>query len=174
MPTKEELSWLAGFTDADGSISLFRHQQKKREWKTYPALVFTNTNPVQIEKVLSIIDKIGVKVHVVERDQTSKKSNWARSWQITTANHTNVTAILTAIEPYLAGKGPQARLVLRYLKSRADRGRYSRVNDAELALVEECQKLNQRGVSKILTDYTHNILNNWNEDIVGATAKSVE
>ena len=168
-----DLAWLAGFTDADGSIALWGHQEKDGRYKCYPTIIYTNTNPAQIEKVVTILDSIGVKMHIVERDQSKTSNKWARSWQVITSNHSYAKIILESILPYLAGKAPQARLTLRYINSRSNHLR-DKITEEEVAIVKEVMDLNKRGISKILTDYTLGILDNWNQDIVGTTAKSVE
>ena len=170
---KTDLAWLAGFTDADGSIALWGHQEKNGRYKCYPTIIYTNTNPAQIEKVVTILDSIGVKMHIVERDQSKTSSKWARSWQVITSNHGHAKKILEAILPYMAGKAPQARLTLKYINSRSNHMR-EKVTEEEIAIVHEVMALNKRGISKILTDYTLGILGNWNQDIVGTVAKSTE
>lgn len=168
-----DLAWLAGFTDADGSIALWGHQERNGRYKCYPTIVYTNTNPAQIEKVVTILDSIGVKMHIVERDQSKTSDKWARSWQVITSNHGHAKIILEAILPYLAGKAPQARLTLKYIDSRSNHLR-EKVTEEEVAIVHEVMALNKRGISKILTDYTLEVLDNWNQDIVGTVAKSTE
>jgi hypothetical protein len=165
-----ELAWLAGFTDADGSISLFRHHRKGDNWKIYPVVVFTNTNPAHIQRILTILDSLGLSMHIRERIQENEK--WANSYQLTSKSHPSIMVLLEAIEPYLAGKKPQAQLVLRYLHSRRSRGLRSTYNADEQSYCDQVLLLNKRGVSKILTDYTQDTPKG--EDIVGAVAKSTE
>lgn len=183
---KSDLMWLAGFMDADGSIALWRHKDAthKKGYKIYPSIIFTNNNPFIIENIIRILDENELQLHVVERNHTSE--NHARTWQVASQTADTVYKVLTLIEPYLVGKKPQAKLVLRFLNSRRSKGKTGSgipYSEEEIRMAEVGMTMNKRGVSKILTDYTQDTIGKWKykkrisqygDDIVGSSAKSEE
>lgn len=145
-----DLAWLAGFLDADGSIANFRSIRKESGREKYcPTVCFYNTNPEQIEKVMRILESLGVTMHFQERRHKNKK--WATSFSLTTRNMRTIQIILEAVQPYLAGKKTQAELVLRFIKSRKGKsmtGVNSGYTDEERSLASRVSLKNKNGVSK--------------------------
>ena len=98
-PTDEELDWLAGFLDGDGSINYKCHQ-----------ITFTNTNKANIDKVISIVKRLtgySPKVYIKEA-----VGNWRKRWQVTICNREACDTLLKALLPQLTNKLPAACLFL--------------------------------------------------------------
>ena len=158
-----DLAWLAGFVDGEGSIGVhfIRAQGTYR-----PCFEVCSVNGHAIERVVSIASSLGVNLHIVQK-LPSERSRY-NVWIARTTQFAGVEKILASLEPYLTIKQPHARLTLRFVRSRQDKGvggrgktRQIPYSDFEKRTVEEIQALNAKKGNP--NDYTRDAKS---EDIV--------
>lgn len=106
--TREEVGYIAGFVDGEGSICFCLGKNMK------PTIQFPNTNREVIDWLLKKLTVGGLSVTVREK----KNPKWKTLYQIHIGGIKNVFDILVKIEPYLIIKKEKARLAIKELKSR--------------------------------------------------------
>lgn len=149
MESKEILySYLAGFVDADGSISIKSLSKKKY---AVGFITVYNCN----EAVINIFRKeLGAgKSRYKKTGKGKNKINWRPCWEWQLTAQKAAIAI-RKIRPYLKIKDKQADLVLRLCKlkesssgglARWNPVRYERFQKLYIKLKDRCKKLNKRG-----------------------------
>jgi hypothetical protein len=109
--TSEQLSYLAGFIDADGSIM----GQFARNMKNPPTSRYSIRTTVQIsQKVCRIHHLHDVEKMVGLGKASARKKGEMADWVLTEPR--NVHKFLTIIKPYLKQKQKQANLVIRIIE----------------------------------------------------------
>ena len=106
--TREEIGYIAGFMDGEGSI-LFCLNRKMN-----PTIQFSNTNKEVIEWLLKKLTVGGLSITVREK----KNPKWKTLYQIHIGGIKNVFDILVKIEPYLIIKREKAQRAIKELKER--------------------------------------------------------
>lgn len=104
--TREEVGYIAGFMDGEGSILI---SEKK---KTNPTIQFPNTNLESIEWLQKKLTVGGLAITV--REKLNPK--WKTLYQLHIGGVLNVYAILKVIEPYLIIKRDKARYAIDLLQ----------------------------------------------------------
>lgn len=144
MSEAEFLAYIAGFIDADGSISIVTVAKTKKH-TTQISACNCNKAPINMLK-----KRFGGKI----RERTWKNKKWKKNyeWKLTALKAAHV---IRQILPYLTVKKTQAEIVLKAqeLKSKYTRA-YLRWHpetkvsrDAQLKILKQkCMKLNERGV----------------------------
>ena len=125
----EELAWLAGAWDSEGSISIFPFIEKyhykgngiKKETKSpfrklIATLTIVNTEQSFIAEVIRILDKNGISMHLTERNGVKKTHS--KCWNVNCRRMDMIKKFIELLSPYLISKKPQADLVLRFVNSR--------------------------------------------------------
>jgi len=146
-PTPEQLAWLAGIFDGEGSIIL--NFMKKRK---YPYIGFhiTNTNISLLSKVqmiLQIILNRPIKMYKKKNTNYSVGLNCnMQCYSIDFRAQKDVFKVLNLLMPYLTSKKPKAMLVLEYLKQR---------------LLEQHIVGNKNTISNKSLWFARLIMNNW-------------
>lgn len=142
MYSREDLIYLAGFFDGEGSVYI---SKTKKSFK--PTCSIGNTNK---EVIFWIRETIGYGL-VRER---KKSGNRKVAWDFTLTNLRDNIRFLSLIYPYLKIKRTQATLVINYIEKRMARIRqgkekvFSRANPynkEELRIISEVKELNKRG-----------------------------
>lgn len=133
--TSEELAWLTGIIEGEGSISMNARHKKWKDWQGFGVdiqIAIVNTDGGIIEKCHTIFLKMGVEGRVCEprmRQPTKlHKLNdtvvvqGKQQLVITVCKITQVKKILDSILPYFGGeKKSRARLMLDYVNRRLRR-----------------------------------------------------
>lgn len=115
--TASEIGWLAGIVDGEGHIGLSYNNQKRRILTCRFDFQIVNTDDELIDKVVSVLRKLGVNPHI--RERVHKKSTWATNKIVTVPRLTNVEKVLSILFDHLTGiKKEKARLMLALLRSR--------------------------------------------------------
>lgn len=155
------LSWLAGFWEGEGSISIFKHQRAGGTMKLKTCLTIVNTDPTLILKVLKIADSLGVTFHLFENKHDNPK--WANAYALTCQRLDSSKIFLEALLPYMFGQKKQiAELTLRFINSRLkllSENRNTPNTEEEKNIQFKVSGMNKKGVTKdsqILNDYTSN------------------
>lgn len=143
------LSYLAGFIDADGSISI------KTESKLHPYIPFITVYNCNKEVINLFYTEWGNgKIRGEKRGKAKFKKNWRICYEFSLTKKRAAEVIL-ALYPYLKIKKRQAQLVLRLARLRAKYNGGKRRWDSDLdakcnrvyeKIKVECKRLNQRGV----------------------------
>lgn len=150
MPTKEELAYLAGLWDGEGTITIFKNRSNNGYEKLCPTLGIVNTDLEIINAVLSILDKLKVSFHIFEKEG-KKKDKHKLCYQLTSRNSRYIEVVLQAMLPYLRGKKSQAELVLRFVKKRivlkdkVKSNRQMQYDPSDYQTELQLRRLNRRG-----------------------------
>lgn len=132
--TQAEIGWLAGIIDGEGHIGISRQGTKKGD-AIKMDLQIVNTDYGLIQKVLVVIEKLGVNPHI--RERTHNKATWATNWVVTVGKMAHVKRILDATKEHLTGlKREKAELMLALIESRMTKTRSDRYDDYERSIVE--------------------------------------
>lgn len=150
---KIKLSWLAGWMEADGSISIFRHKRESGKDRLSVTITATNNDPNLINEIDRITRSFGVKMHLFTRNHENSKH--ARSYQLTIRNFKDCYAFLQHTVPYMKGnKRGIGCLTMRFLESRLKRieklSTNARNTPLENRIMETVKKMNKKGVNKKL------------------------
>ena len=106
--TREEIGYIAGFMDGEGSICFCLGRRMN------PTIQFPNTNKEVIEWLLKKLTVGGLSITVREK----KNPNWKTLYQIHIGGIKNVYDILKKIEPYLIIKKDKAQEAIKELELR--------------------------------------------------------
>ncbi len=142
---KENIIWLAGFWDGEGSITIFKHKEKNGKWKICPTLAIVNTDLNTINHIIHILDNLGTSFHIFEK---KVKKEHKTCYQLNTRNIKYIKIVLDAISPFLITKKAQAELVLRYVNKKLEQmkdNKRPRYDDEDFELQQLTQRLNRRG-----------------------------
>jgi len=158
-----KLGWLTGMLEADGwiTVNAYKTSQTKRGWSIKAVVGVCGQDGLVIEEVDRLWRDLGVVGHIQE-GSTPKGNRTILA--ITTSKLSNVRTLLTALLPYMVGeKTARARLALRYVAGRLERGAQGREHDNEDFEVLREWASRFSGVNKgnrltnlraFLTDYT--------------------
>jgi hypothetical protein len=157
----QNLSWLAGLWEGEGSVSIFKNTRETGTTKLTMTLTIVNTDPALILEVLKIADELGVTFHMFENKHDNPK--WANSYQLTNRKLETNKIFLEAILPYMRGQKKQiTELALRFIDSRLAKLSENRNfpnTEEEVQIFEKVSSMNKKGITKdsqILNDYTLN------------------
>lgn len=128
--TQTQLAWLAGMWDGEGHFSMRRTVLKAYNTPQYsPRVGLTNSNTAMLSEARRILDALGISYFFREHsagggfDGSSKQV-----WQISIETLTHAKALITAIRPYIIGKGFQADCISEFCERRlllADRKKHN-------------------------------------------------
>ncbi len=143
--TEAELGWLGGLWDGEGSITVFRRQEKGN-WKYCPVICVTNCDVNIIQKAVELLDRVGIRLHVFERESENVKHK--NGINAGTRKLEHVKKFTQMMIPYLVGKKSQAILTLRFVERRLNNKR-THVDESEKLelnrLSDEIRILNRKG-----------------------------
>jgi hypothetical protein len=160
--TSEQLAWLAGIMDGEGSFIISFVQPKY-----YSAAVsLTNSSPEMINCVAKILDDLEVSGHIYYESLRTKKHK--RCYHLTIRNNVKIEKLTTILLPYLVAKKAQAELLLRFVQSRL---KYHRIvsqdklgrltgvkrqgySEEEVKICEQLKRLNAFGVHDGVSETT--------------------
>ena len=109
-PNKVELAYMAGIMDGEGSVSIIKTNLKGRN----PCHV-ANTRVAMLDKAALLLFKKSFGFARVSKDTSRNGYRGIYRWD---ARGPEVGIVLEALFPYLRVKRKQAKLVLRFLKTR--------------------------------------------------------
>lgn len=152
-----ELAWLAGIMDGEGSFLISVNSTHR---SIYPRISVTNTNKYMIEKIIDIIEKIGIE-HWNVKVRIPKKDTWKTNIQISIITAKRVLLFTNSILPYLIAKKENALLVKEFCESRISLPYGYPYTERELELRILLGKLQekkgQKSKSGIPNDYTPSV-----------------
>ncbi len=97
---KLNIKWLAGFFDAEGSVS-FNYK---------PNIDIVNTCPRTIFHIKNIFHNLGIKIGINKREKPSKSSKKIR-WDIYLRHEHQIKPFLKYISPFVYGKKKQLEII---------------------------------------------------------------
>jgi hypothetical protein len=116
----EDIAWLAGFIDGEGSLMMLRHSRGMRgypysqQWR--PAIKVGGTHIPTLNEVTGVLDAMGLPYHVSWR--TPQSSRWAKSWMVEITGLKRCLRWATALKGYLRTKREDCDLMLEYCHTR--------------------------------------------------------
>jgi len=133
--TKLELSYIAGFIDADGCIALYKNKDAYR-----PSLEIAQVGKPILEWIQS---KIGCgKIYKIKRGVNNRQAHSLSVFP------TELKEFLPAIIPYLKIKGRQAKLIMEYFDVIDSHTHRDKAKRPKLKKIKaEFNKLNKRGLN---------------------------
>ena len=132
-----DLSWLGGFCDADGYITLSKDGSRYQ-----PKVGFTNTNATMITNVCRILDANCVKYFKHVRD--GAKDNHKPIWKVVVEGKKNCSLFIPLLLPHLVGKRDQANIVLEWSLGK----RRTVFSNRDTELISSVRALNKRGLGR--------------------------
>jgi len=129
-PSTEELAWLAGIIEGEGSISM---NARKKSWNGWNGIgvdvniTIANTDSGIIYKSVGIFRKLGVEPKILEKDCNPIVGANGRTYHnpekvimyISVGKFASAHSILTAIIPFMAGqKLNRAKLMVEFIGRR--------------------------------------------------------
>lgn len=132
--TQAEVGWLAGIIDGEGHIGISL-QNRKVSRSVSVDLQIVNTDEALIEKVVSILRKLGVNPYI--RERVHQKASWSTNWIVSLRKFAHVHKILIATRDMLTGlKREKADMVLALIESRMTKTRFDQYDEHERAIVD--------------------------------------
>ena len=175
-----EIGWLAGIIDGEGSITL---NVRKKHWKGWNGIgvdmkiIIVNTDGGIIDKVISIMNKICIEPHLLEKGTNPIYSETGKTYHnptktmlvITISKMAELLKILNLIQPHLSGeKKHRASIIMKFIERRQGRetnrskGGATWYDKYDWQLVGEFYKLSGGNllpeVQQYLNDHTHSRL----------------
>lgn len=149
-----ELGYIAGFLDADGSVSMIKAKSKRYSGKRggipyiyRPVIVFTNTD----KDVLEWLQRnIPFNMKLVKRNNKRRVSKgWSTAYNLTMTNKSNIASLLRILLPFLKIKKERASFMIDFCDSRSKKHGLSTearlYTSKEIKLAERIRKLNKVG-----------------------------
>lgn len=126
-----EWAYVAGFLDADGSITMVHRKSRKyteRKTGTYrgqiePRMTFSNSNK---EVILALADFLGITAHIYTAKNNATWPYRKPQWRLQLGGCKKMKIILENCLPYLIVKKDIAELVLKFAESRLGKKRKMR------------------------------------------------
>lgn len=139
--TKTELSYIAGFIDGEGCLTVSFSKRPRNVTVFSARVVIVNTDKPIINWLLK---KIGGSC----RKKQNPKAHHKMSYHVTLSAQHRVVKFLKAIYPYLKVKKRQAKIIINILnhRSKGYRSRtLNRIGKKEICALNSIRKLNKKG-----------------------------
>lgn len=145
--TSEELAYLAGLWDGEGSFQVVKNGGQK-----YQARVkMTTTSPRLADHTCTILKRLGLHPFVNVSAREGTNGNNKTAYNVILGKFEEMRMFCEAVLPFLVEKDAHARLLLQFIVSRTKdglkHGRVAPYTTEERAIVQEIGRLNQRGAS---------------------------
>ena len=153
--TAEDVAWLAGIWDGEGTISV-RRCVKINQFS--PRISMVNTNPEIIRHTVDILTRLGMNPYLREKGQGGFPGSSKQCWIVSIETLGGSRKFLDTVAPLLRGKCAQADILNRFVTSRLTRrSQVTRqsdcpYNDEEFDALEALYIANgnQRGTSETI------------------------
>ena len=129
---QEDLIWLAGIWDGEGSV--FMTYQEKRNMT--PHISMDNTDPNIISEAFKIFKDMGINIHVNET--LNKKGSTRPVYRLATAKLQHIKIFAEKVGPYIRGeKKAKLELLYNFVCSRIERGKRAKYSEDETFVFNE-------------------------------------
>lgn len=155
------IKWLAGFFDAEGSIS-FNYK---------PNIDIVNTCAKTIFHIKFVMDSIGIDVGINEREKPSKSSKKKR-WDIFLRHEDQIKPFLSYVKPFVYGKQQQLETILEWYNKKdktldyADKIHFLNQLNHIIVLNDKKEKIKQKLKTDSLLKYSDIQLLNDEDGII--------
>lgn len=130
-----EIGWLAGIIDGEGHIGLSRQNTKKCR-SVRPDVQIVNCDYELIERVVSILNKMGINPYIRERYHNKKE--WRVNYIVTIGRFAHIKKLMDNIMECLVGeKRYRAELMMRLINKRITKTRFQQYTEDELSIIQE-------------------------------------
>lgn len=146
-PRLEEIGWLAGMIDGEGSIGAYLRQGVKTPHYK-PIVQISGTHEGGLEYLHNLLDRLEIGHHIVWHQR--KSPNYKRAWNISIVGMKRIPKLLNTVIPFMQIKREQANCLMEWIQLRQARPMQSAIANNEEALVKLIRIANSRG----LNDYT--------------------
>lgn len=134
--TQSEIGWLAGIIDGEGHIGISIQNRKRCMNSTKFDLKIVNTDYVLIDKVVAVMQKMGVNPLIRERIHIKATHNQNKI--VTVGKMSQIKRIFDHVIPHLTGmKQSRATIMLELIESRLTKTQGNKYSLEELALVSK-------------------------------------
>src|SRR5713101_5131642 len=116
-PRLEELGWLAGMIDGEGSMGAYLRQGVKTP-HFKPIVQSSGTHKGGLEHLHGILERMEVGHHIVW--QKPRQERYRPCWHVTIVGMKRIPTLLTALAPYLVIKREQADLLMEWIDLRQE------------------------------------------------------
>lgn len=137
--TDNEASWLAGFIDGEGCISLYPTYKEKDKGRLVPRISITHTN----KEILDYVKELTGCSHIKSWEMKKIPKGWKKSYHFQTNNISYIRKFLIAILPFLKLKKKHGKLLLEFIEIRLLSPRKRKPREQEI--YEELKILNKKG-----------------------------
>ena len=138
--TQSEIGWLAGIIDGEGHIGISIQNRKKCVNSTKFDLQIVNTDYVLIDKVVLVMQKMGVNPLI--RERIHNKITWNKNKIITVGKMSQIKRIFDHVIQHLTGmKQSRATIMLTLIESRLTKTQGNKYSPEELALVSKFREI---------------------------------
>lgn len=135
-PLKDiDKAYIAGFLDGEGYIGVEKHEDH-----FLTRVTISNTHKGVIEKIREIT---GIGTIAVRKEDYRYKTCYV--WRL--HKQIDMLEFLETIKDFLIVKKEQAELMIKLLKLKKNRSKYSKPTKEELEIAEKLRELNKRGLS---------------------------
>lgn len=131
---RDELGYIAGFTDADGSVTILQKAGKKVKLKFYPYVRLSNSDR-------RVIDWFKVKVPP-PGTYTETRHTGGHAYYIYNIKGMSFLPFYLKLEPLLVIKRDRMKVMLAWIESRLKSSTYEGYSDYEMKLIEGIRWLN--------------------------------
>ena len=137
---QDGIKWLAGMTDADGNMGIYKQPSKTSYIMYVPRYSIVTTCKVTIDVLQKLFEDLELG-HYIYFKKHDSKTRWADQWNIDVRGYKRVKKSLEMILPYLVTKKNEARLILEYIESRLAIGRkpYIKRELEIIQLLKDCK-----------------------------------
>ena len=140
--TEIQRGYLAGFLDGEGGIQITMNRRPDREYTTalHPTVYFCNTHKGSIYSLQEWLEGGSIT-------RRREVGNHKDSYVLSVSGVRSINALLQFLLPCMIIKANQARVMIRYCRSRLGhyRGNDRRFSSEELRLYRRLKKLNKKG-----------------------------
>ena len=154
---KSNIEWLAGFFDAEGSVS-FNYK---------PNIDFVNTCPRTSFHIKDLLLKIGINAGIHKREKPSKSSKKPR-WDIFLRHQHQIKPFLTYVSPFIYGKKKQLEIIGEWYQSKpsytAEKIRFA--NQISNIVIWKPEKIKEKLKTDTLEKYADILLLNDDDGFV--------
>lgn len=132
-PRPEEIGWLAGMIDGEGSIGAYLRQGVKTPHYK-PTVQISGTHKGGLEYLHDLLNRLEIGHHIVWHQRKSDKHR--PCWNVTVVGMKRIPVLLNTVIPYMKIKHEQANWLMEWIQLRQARPMQSQISNEERALVE--------------------------------------
>lgn len=173
--TTNDLAWLAGFIDGEGSIGIYGTRRKDGSLNYGARIQVASVSGYGIKRVIDILKGMNVNSRIYQRKFDNPK--YSDAFYVIVNRLSALARLLPELVPHLTIKKPHAELLYGWVSSRVERGinrggnaKKNVYTEKEMDMIHALSELNKnRGCP---TDYTCDPLLEG-EDIVGSQEETL-